>query len=653
KEGRPEWRQYQKEYSELISARSQGGEGLPAALVEGPRIRQVLLEDLERTDRCQTCHIGAADLGMQDQPLPLRAHSGSLLEFHPPARFGCTICHAGQGQAVDQKNAHARAREAHWPSPLLSLDYAQSACGQCHLAIFGDSVFLEGTETFGNGLRVFRQEGCLGCHKARGVGGTIGPDLTVQGEKTRHEYDFSRIAGDRTVSNWLYAHFKDPEMVSPGSQMLAVDLDEDEIQAMITFTLGMAKPDIPFEYFSLETLREFKGQRSLLTGAEAYPLLCSACHGKEGEGKDYEKYETGVPSLGDQDFLSVASEDLIAFTITHGRSGRQMAAWLPRFSGLKAEEIRDLAAHVKSQRVVLSELAAVHSNRGDVQAGRELYLENCALCHGEDGKGAQVITISNADMLAAASDTYLYETITRGRGNTAMPGWGRFSSEELAHILAFLRSWSTVAGRSSLDLGARGDAARGKERYHFLCSRCHGIYGQGDTGPAIQNPDFLAAASDAFLTAMVSYGRRGTAMFGWATAVSLQERLSTQDVADVITFLRQASASRPLEVIYAGSNFGSSERGRALFQNRCVECHGRDGEGTKAPALNSQELINAATNGYLFATISLGRSSTAMPSWGKESGDRPALSVQERQDLVSFIRGWQRVVIKALVKTDK
>ncbi len=652
KESRPEWRRYQAEYAKLVLNRSQGPEGGPAARMERLRIRQVLLDNLERTDRCLTCHLGTTDLNMQDQPTPHRTHSGNLLEHHPVSRFGCTICHAGQGQAVDKQNAHARSRDVHWPTPLLSLDYLESSCGQCHLAIFSDSAPLEGTETFRNGLRVFRQEGCLGCHKAREVGGTVGPDLTVQGEKTRHEYDFSRISGERTVSNWLYSHFKDPEMVSPGSQMLAVDLDESEIQALITFTFGMAKPDIPFEYFSLETLQEFKGQRSRLKGGEAYPMLCSACHGKEGEGKGYQVYKTGIPSLGNQDFLSVASRDLIAFTIMHGRSGRQMAAWQPRFSGLATAEIQGLAAHVKARRQVRSDLATVQRSRGVSPAGNELYQKNCAMCHGEDGRGAQVITISNTDMLAAASDEFLYKTIVRGRRNTAMPGWGRFTSEELAHLLAFLKSWGDLPARQGQDIGSGGDPARGRDKYHYLCSRCHGIYGQGDTGPAIHNPDFLDAAPDSFLAAIIANGRRGTAMFGWATAVSRQERLSRQDVADVIAFLRDAAAHPP-DVIYAGPNFGSAERGAPLFRTHCAECHGQNGEGPKAPALNSQELLNAATNGYLFATVSLGRRGTEMPSWGMGSEDHPALGIQQRQDLVSFIRGWQRVVIKTMAAADR
>jgi mono/diheme cytochrome c family protein len=141
-------------------------------------------------------------------------------------------------------------------------------------------------------------------------------------------------------------------------------------------------------------------------------------------------------------------------------------------------------------------------------------------------------------------------------------------------------------------------------------------------------------------------------MFGWATAVSRLERLSRQDVADVIAFLRDAAAHPP-DVIYAGPNFGSAERGAPLFRTHCAECHGQNGEGPKAPALNSQELLNAATNGYLFATVSLGRRGTDMPSWGTESEDHPALGIQERQDLVSFIRGWQRVVIKTMAAADE
>lgn len=644
----PEWKRYQKHYKRILIDNAENDGQRAAANRMKSGVRQIILDDLKRIDRCQTCHLGADDLQMTEQELPYRSHSGEHLIHHPIAEYGCTVCHDGQGQAVDRKSAHARAGSVHWPDPLLALDYIQSACGQCHLAIFDDSGTLRGTEIFQRGLHVFRQEGCLGCHKSRGVGGAVAPDLTEQGKKTRHEYDFANIIGDQTITNWLYQHFKDPEMVSPGSQMLAIDLRDEDLQALITFTLGMQKPDIPLDYFSVETLKEFKGQRSTLSGTLAYPLICSACHGKSGQGKSYRAYKTGVPGIGLDGFLSVASQEFIVFSIYHGRGGRQMAAWMPRFSGLTQEEIHLLSAFIKSRRVLRSDFEEVRTLKGRPEEGKILYDANCAMCHGPDGKGMSVITVSNSDLLAVASDEYLFKTITNGRGNTAMPGWGRLSSQEMADTIAFLRSWYKGRKRRGDFSTETGDVTRGEQKYHYICSRCHGLYGQGDTGPSIINGNFLAAASDYFLSEMIARGRRGTAMIGWSTAVSAQEKLSSQDISDVIIFLRHAALNPP-DVIYPGSSFGSAGEGEKLYQALCAECHGKEGEGPQAPALNNQELLNAATNGYLFATISLGRAGTEMPSWGRGSEKYRALSSQERHDIVTYLRRWQKVVIKKRV----
>lgn len=124
-----------------------------------------------------------------------------------------------------------------------------------------------------------------------------------------------------------------------------------------------------------------------------------------------------------------------------------------------------------------------------------------------------------------------------------------------------------------------------------------------------------------------------------------QVQLSSTDIADVIAFLRR-SAANPPDVIYPGPSFGSSKAGERLFHNFCVDCHGKNGEGPSAPALNNQELLNAATNGYLYATISKGRAGTEMPSWGRGSDKHRSMSTQERHDMVAYLRQWQHVVIK-------
>ena len=113
----------------------------------------------------------------------------------------------------------------------------------------------------------------------------------------------------------------------------AVDLADEDLHTLVVFTMGLNKPDIPLDFFSVETLNELKGRRRTLTGDETFAGLCSACHGKNAKGKSFTAdYKWGVPALANQDFLAVASAGFMEMTIYNGRSGRQMAAWTPRFS---------------------------------------------------------------------------------------------------------------------------------------------------------------------------------------------------------------------------------------------------------------------------------------------------------------------------------
>lgn len=639
-----EWRRIQTEYKRLLVKIADTETTKRSARRFKPHIQQVLLPDLNRTDRCITCHIGITDQRLAKATLPFRLHSTTLLDSHPVDEFGCTICHQGQGRAVDSRNAHARHPKARWPHSLTPVEHMQSSCGQCHLTIFSNSSLIPGTERFRHGQTLFHREGCLGCHKARNVGGMIGPDLSEQGEKTYHEYPFANIRGERTVSNWLYEHFKDPEMVSPGSQMLAIDLADDELDALVTFTMGLIQPDIPLDYFSSETIQELKGDRPELKGSRLFPMLCSACHGKNGGGKDYSEYEMGVPALFNTDFLAVASSDFIEFTLWFGRNRREMAAWTPRFSGLFDAELAHLSQFVKQQQSFIAN-GKTDRKAGNGTRGKSVFLKHCSMCHGDGGNEARIISLQNESFLDAADDTFIYQTLIHGRRNTAMPSWRRLSSQDLADLVTFVRNWQRTADRPRRYSLPDGDAEAGEQLYHYRCSRCHGTYGQGDSGPAIRNRDFLAAASNDYLTAMITEGRHNTAMFGWSRDVARIDQLSYQNIADIIVYLREFSKERQ-EIIYPGSNLGRFSAGHTLFQNNCSDCHGKSGKGPKAPALNNQELLNSASNGYFYATLALGRGGKAMPSWGRGEASFEKLSIQERYDIVAFIRRWQQIVIK-------
>ena len=83
----------------------------------------------------------------------------------------------------------------------------------------------------------------------------------------------------------------------------------------------------------------------------------------------------------------------------------------------------------------------------------------------------------------------------------------------------------------------------------------------------------------------------------------------------------------------------------ANSSKKCSECHGSAGEGRKAPALNNQEFLNAASNGFLTATLVLGRENTEMPAWSKSTEKTSALIPEQINNLVSYIRDWQTITI--------
>ena len=136
-------------------------------------------------------------------------------------------------------------------------------------------------------------------------------------------------------------------------------------------------------------------------------------------------------------------------------------------------------------------------------------------------------------------------------------------------------------------------------------------------------------------------------MFGWSTDVQGAGKLDRQGISDIIAYMREFGSSER-DYVYPGSNPGNAGPGGELFAAHCSECHGNEGEGVKAPALNNQEFLGAASNGYIMATISIGREGTKMPSWGKGTDEYPVLTSRQRKDLVAWIRSWQRYRIRNL-----
>lgn len=160
---------------------------------------------------------------------------------------------------------------------------------------------------------------------------------------------------------------------------------------------------------------------------------CAPCHGSGGAGRP------GYPVLADDQWLWGGTLDAIEYTLIHGiRSGRpeERFSLMPAFGidGILArEEIAAVAAHVLSL-----------SGRGEgSEQGQQIFVEQCAACHGEDGTG--IIELGAPDLtddiwLYGGTEEEIVAQITNPR-HGVMPAWsGRLGDAEIKQVTIYVHS---------------------------------------------------------------------------------------------------------------------------------------------------------------------------------------------------------------------
>jgi mono/diheme cytochrome c family protein len=119
-----------------------------------------------------------------------------------------------------------------------------------------------------------------------------------------------------------------------------------------------------------------------------------------------------------------------------------------------------------------------------------------------------------------------------------MGSFRRLDAATLHSLMAAVRALPPAAIRRAEWKARAGDAARGAPLYAANCARCHGDHAEGKEGPALANAAFLAAAGDGYLAATILRGRGPTAMPHFGSAAADHPRLTPDQVADTIAFLR-------------------------------------------------------------------------------------------------------------------
>ena len=185
-----------------------------------------------------------------------------------------------------------------------------------------------------------------------------------------------------------------------------------------------------------------------------------------------------------------------------------------------------------------------------------LYAENCAGCHGANGRGGAAIALDNSVYLAIVDERSMRATIAAGVHGTSMPAFaqragGMLSEKQIDALVDGIRTqWSrsaALAGANPPSYAATsaGDIHRGETVYQTFCQSCHGAGGRGDSkGSAITNDSFLALTSDQGLRTMVISGRPELGAPDWRGNAAGRP-MSEQEVTDVVSWITSHRVAAP------------------------------------------------------------------------------------------------------------
>jgi mono/diheme cytochrome c family protein len=537
------WQDHQSSYFEEAQRIADSPAARSALAARRPQIEQTIVRSFgpERVDRCTTCHIAIDDPRFAGADQPLRTHP--KIPGHKFETFGCTICHDGQGRAVEAGAAHEGGHD--WPWPMLPKEAIQANCVQCH----GEPDWPHAPLVH-QGRRLFYERACYTCHTIGGLSyGSIGPELTEVGRKRRIAYVKGKI--------------EDPRASNPTSTMPKQDLTPEQVTAVAVFLKAQQGARIsraPLQQFLTAQqqrpewlpLAQIVGP-AVATEAEALSpekkgelLLpkvgCLSCH-KLGESDGRVGPELAFTSQQrDHDWVMAHFRD---------PKGVVPGSLMPPYP-LPGETFESLTAHLLTRPVppVPPDPATQ-------------YAELCARCHGEKGQGDGLIAayvdpaprdLTKASFMKTKTRDRLVSSVKNGVPGTSMAPWGRVLGDEGTARLVdhVLETWSK-AGQAKPPAGreipatnpvttSADSVARGEGIYLNRCWGCHGKKADGhgpnaeDIVPRprnLRNTPFVASVPYARLHESIKYGVQGTAM----PAAGFDFALNDEAIGDLVNYI--------------------------------------------------------------------------------------------------------------------
>jgi cytochrome c2 len=368
------------------------------------------MSKIARFDRCRTCHINADVVAAGNVPAfphgepssddvndwvaegkvphPFSTHPSHELYAtssspHPVSKFGCTICHDGQGSGTSFGNAEHTPDNPEqferwhseygfhpnhfWELPMQPKRFIESGCIKCHHQVTELGVnprFGESAPKVVRGYETMKKYGCFGCHEIHGFDGmtAIGPDLRLEPNYGSVASQMMSLLGDAKTAE---ANEARDLLAAVHSDPLGSGVARNELKAMLDTDREADNPVFP------------RGVSSLASAMKDVD-------GVEGKMRKVGPSFRRLKSKTTQGWVEYWTEDPTKF---------RPSTRMPRFynltnqqdeAGKKYErvELAGIAQYLFDKSVPLDSLQPVEGYTPDVDRGKRLFTERgCLACH--------------------------------------------------------------------------------------------------------------------------------------------------------------------------------------------------------------------------------------------------------------------------------
>jgi cytochrome c oxidase cbb3-type subunit 3 len=185
---------------------------------------------------------------------------------------------------------------------------------------------------------------------------------------------------------------------------------------------AQAKYDEVFGVYAKTSIPDLaKDPKARKMGQRLFLNNCAVCHGSDARGNP------GFPNLSDTDWLYGGTPERIEETITKGRQAL-MPVWGPILGETNIANVTEFVL----------KRAGLEHDETKAAAGETVFAQNCAACHGADGKGNQMLGAPNLtdDVWLYGGEPQVIRQTIRGGRKGVMPAHESTLKPERIHLLA-------------------------------------------------------------------------------------------------------------------------------------------------------------------------------------------------------------------------